>query len=324
MLEYAAQSLLHAFIAGVVTEALVRLWRVGDPDLRVAFRLLPLLFPLGVLPVFLLLAPARAGEWFADHRALFVSSRYADVLAAGVRVEVVVLAALGGLGAALFARDLLPFLFRHVRGLGAMPCTPEEARGLAREVEDIALGMGTTPPHVVVLATPAPLLLVRGAWHPTLVVSRGTLDRLDRRERRAALAHEVAHAGRRDPLLGWILMACRAVTVFNPVCQVLGRLVARETEWRADHLAARLTGEPLALAVGLLKLFRAVEPAAATPGRALGRRTLDRLVASGRRAAVESRCRRMLDAPAAESVPLGAVRLGLTGVALGILLFFVV
>jgi hypothetical protein len=32
----------------------------------------------------------------------------------------------------------------------------------------------------------------------------------------------------------------------------------------------------------------------------------------------------MLDAPAAESVPLGAVRLGLTGVALGILLFFVV
>lgn len=323
MVDYAAQSLLHAVIASAVTATLMRLWRVGDPDLRVAFRLLSLLFPLGVLPVFLLLAPGRAGEWFADHRALFVSSRWADALAAGVHVEVVVLAALGALGAALFVRDLVPFFSQHVRGLDAMASTREEVRGLAREVEDIALGMRTAPPRVVVLDTPVPLLLVRGAWRPTLVASRGALDRLDGRERRAALAHEVAHAGRRDPLLGWVLMACRALTVFNPVCQVLGRLVVRETERRADEVAARLTGEPLALAASLLKLFRAVEPATlTTPGR--GRRDLARVFATGRRAAVESRCRRLLEAAPAESVPLGAVRLGLTGAALGVLLFFVV
>jgi hypothetical protein len=315
--EYAAQSIAHAFIAALVTEALLRLWRVGDADLRVAFRVLPLVFPLAVLPVFLWLAPARGGEWFADHRAVFASTRWGDLGPSALRLDHVVLVVLAVLGAVLFVRDLAPFFSRQLPS--RLPQRAVAASTLTAEASSIARAMGSAvTPRVVVLDSAAPLLLLRGARRATLVVSLGALARLDDDERRAALAHETAHATRRDPLLGWALMICRALTIFNPVCQVAARAVAREMEWRADDLAVRFTGRRLVLASALVKLYRAQERGE-SPVTPLGR-----LLARGRSAAVEARCRRLLVPAMPERVPLARVKLVSTGVALGILLFFVV
>lgn len=316
MAEYAAQAIAHAFIAALVTEALLRLWRVGDPDVRVAFRALPLAFPLVVLPGFLWLAPVRGGEWFADHRAVFASARWADLANAGLRLDHVALVILSALGGVLFLRDVAGFFSRQLRQRAERQV--REAGAITAEVAAIARAMESVAPRVVVLDSTAPLLLLRGALRPTIVVSVGALARLDADERRAALAHEVAHASRRDPLLGWALMVCRALSIFNPVCQVIARGVAREMEWRADDLAVRFTGRRVVLAGALLKLYRAQE-AGDTAGRAIAR-----LLARGRVSAVESRCRRLLAAPMPARVALAGVKLALTGVALGALLFFVV
>src|SRR3990172_838391 len=58
--EFAGQAILHALVA-----ALVRLWRIRAPDLKLAFRLLVLAFPVVVLPAFFLV-PARRQEWFRE------------------------------------------------------------------------------------------------------------------------------------------------------------------------------------------------------------------------------------------------------------------
>lgn len=317
MAEYAAQSIAHAFIAALVTEALLRLWRIADPDLRVAFRALPLAFPLIVLPVFLWLAPFRAGDWFADHRAVFASARWGDLGPSALRLDHAALVALAVVGAVLFVRDLAPFFAR--RRPARAPERGAESRAIAAEVASIARAMPSpVSPRVVVLDSAAPLLLLRGALRATIVVSTGALARLDDEERRAALAHETAHASRRDPLLGWVLIACRALLIFNPVCQVAARAVASEMEWRADDLAVRFTGRRLVLAAALVKLYRAHEPAQSPLT------SLARLLARGRAAAVEARCRRLLAPPADGHVPLGRVKIASTAVALGALLFFVV
>jgi Zn-dependent protease with chaperone function len=114
---------------------------------------------------------------------------------------------------------------------------------------------------------------------------------------------------------------------FNPVVQVVARTVVRETEARADDLAVAATGDPLALASGLVKLFRTAEG-----GRDSCRRRripwvalLPGPLARARAKAIEERCRRLLDqGPSGGPVPLGRVRLAMTGFALLLLLFFVV
>lgn len=319
--EFAGQAIVHALVAAGVVEALMRLWKIGAPGLRLGFRLLALAFPVLVLPAFVLLVPARRQEWFRDDWALFAGSRWGDLAVAGVGADALGLGLLSGLGIVLLGLDLVPFLAEGLHGRGlASRIVPEGTRAVTGEVQEVAGAMGIAAPPVVVLETPAPVLFCRGVRRPALVLSEGTVGRLDRAERRAALAHELAHLARRDPLLSWLLMAGRSVMFFNPVVQVVARAAVQETEWRADDLAVAVTRDPAALARGLVKLFRA------GPGRwriaAASRLAMPPVRA--RAAAVERRCRRLLDGETRPPVRFGGVRVGLTGLALAFLLFFVV
>lgn len=326
MAEYVGQAILHAFIAGVVVETLVRVWRVRAPGLRLAFRLLVLAYPLVVLPAFFLLAPARGEEWFSERWAVFVARRWGEVGGWGVGVGELGLVLLSGLGVILLLLDLLPFLAERLRGrLLRFGIASDRSEAVARELEKVAAAMGLTAPPVLVLDRPAPVLLCAGVLRPTLILSRGTLEILDRQELRAALAHELGHLARCDPILGWLLIAGRAVMFFNPVVQVVARTVVRDMEWRADDLGVAATGDTLALTGGLVKLFRA-----GAQKRSLGRRRIRWAaflavpLARSRAAAIEKRCRRLLDQDPSGVVPLRRVRLALTGLALSCLLFFVV
>ncbi len=317
--EFAGQAIMHALVAALVVEAVVRLWRVASPDLRLAFRLLALAFPVLVLPAFFFLVPARGEEWFKEGWALFTGSRWGEVTVWGVGVDVLGLALLSAAGLALFMADLLPFLAERLkdRNLGTEPCSDEPA-AVVREVNEVAGRMGVAPPSVLFHGSPAPLLLCAGIRRPALVLSRGTIERLDGRERLAALGHEIAHLARRDPLIGWILMAARAVMFFNPAAQVIARAAVQEMEWRADDLAAQTFRDPVALAGALVKLSRA--------GTAEGSsaRLLAAYSGRARAVAIEKRCRRLLDGRSPAPLRFGRLRVVLTGLALSLLLFFVV
>lgn len=317
--EFAGQAIMHAVVAALVVEAVVRLWRVASPDLRLAFRLLALAFPLLVLPAFFFLAPARREEWFREEWALFTGSRWGEVTVWGVEVDVPGLALLSAAGLALFMKDLLPFLAERLRDrdLGTGPCS-DELGAIVSEVNEVAGRMGVAPPSVFFHDGPAPLLLCAGIRRPALVLSRGTIERLDGRERLAALGHEVAHLARRDPLIGWILMAARAVMFFNPAAQVIARAAVQEMEWRADDLAVQTFRDPVALASALVKLSRS---GTAEGGSA---RLLAAYSGRARAVAIEKRCRRLLDGGPPAPLRFGRLRVVLTGVALSLLLFFVV
>ena len=112
------------------------------------------------------------------------------------------------------------------------------------------------------------MLFCTGTRRPRVVISRSAVELLDRDELAAALAHELAHLERRDPTLSWALMGARALMWFNPGVQVLVRAIARDAERIADERAGQACGDRLALASGLLKLYRATEGR----GRAAGPR----------------------------------------------------
>jgi len=72
----------------------------------------------------------------------------------------------------------------------------------------------------------------------------------------AVLAHELAHARRLDHLLNLAQRVLEVILFFHPGVHWLSRSLRRHSEHCADALAARLTGDPLALARALESMAR--------------------------------------------------------------------
>lgn len=324
MADFLAQATLHGFIAALFTEALLRAWKVQDSEQRLRLRLLALGCSLLVPPALQLLAPFRAEEWFEDGWALFSIRRWRGLRLYGVNLFWAWLALLAGSGALLFLLDLIPYVKERLSPRAPWPPAVDvRETPVGGVVVRLARELAVEPPPTVVLETSAPVLFVscEGGRSARLVLSRGLLERLDARELQAALAHELGHVARRDPLLSWVLMGIRAALFFSPASQVLVRAIARDAERRADDLAAHLTKDPFALAAGLLKLFRLSQGS----GREEEEEALwGGLVMRARSAAIVERCRRLLDGAYGAREALGRTRMALAGLSVGGLLFFVV
>jgi BlaR1 peptidase M56 len=322
VLHYVGQSILHAIIAAVIIEALMRAWRVERVGPRLALRLLALAFPLVVLPLFLLLAPFRADERFA-REAIFVGWRWDALSVLGVGLARLAVYLLGSLGGVLFLLDFLPSIADGLRGSRHRQGPFLDVEGIEAEVRDLSERLGIRMPPVVVVGDDSAILHCEGILRSRLVVSSAALEALDADERRAAFAHELAHAAYRDPVFGWVLAVVRALMFFNPAVQIEARAVVGELERRADERSAALVGDRLALAGGLVKLFRVGHRLPDGAGPELGWPVVPGLVRRARASAIERRCRRLVGARPAP-LPLATLRLALAGLTLSLLLFYVV
>jgi Zn-dependent protease with chaperone function len=315
--ELVAQSIVHALVAALAVEALLRLWRIARPEERLALRLVALLQPLAISPL-LVLCPWRAGDAFLEQWALFSGRHWEDLRFLGASLFQIFVGLMAALGVALFLLDLVPLVRGSRRPRGPALAPPHD---LAQELAALARAAGAAPPPLRLLEMEAPALFCSGVRRPAVVVSRGALRLLDPEERRAALAHELAHLTARDPLVSWALMGARALLLFNPVAQVLARTMAREAERRADDRGAEVSGDRLALASALVRLYRSSGGwrVPALPFGSALREPLRR----ARSRDVEVRCRRLLDHGAPGRSPLARLRLSLVALALPALLVLV-
>jgi Zn-dependent protease with chaperone function len=319
---FLAQSILHALVAAMLVEALLRVWRIGDGAWRLRLRLLALAAPLVWLPALFLLAPARSTAPFADHRALFASERWNLVTVGGEGLGNLCLLLAAGLGSVLFLRDALPPLLDLLRGGAAAPSPgPWQSAGaiVERLAARYASGYGAMTPEVRVVRAGGPILLCEGARRPSLVVSTATVSLLAPDELEAAIAHEVAHAAFRDPAWGFGLLAARALLFFNPAAQWVSRAMVDDVERRADQAAVRLTGKAEPLTRAIARLFRENHQ----PPRD-SNVSFERLFWRVRRAGVDRRCRRLLADNDAEAVVFGRLRMVLAGAAVLGVTFLVV
>lgn len=98
----------------------------------------------------------------------------------------------------------------------------------------------------------APLSM--GWLRPAVCVPPRALAELADDERRAMLAHEVAHLARRDPVWHLALSLCETACFFQPLNRLARRELGATFELSADAWAARATGERLALASCLARI----------------------------------------------------------------------
>jgi heat shock protein HtpX len=94
-----------------------------------------------------------------------------------------------------------------LRLTGAQPLAPEEETPFRRIVENLCIGAGLPKPQVAVIESTATNLYSTGLdpEKSTLVVTRGLLQVLDRRELEGVVAQELSQIGNGDVRLGTIL-----------------------------------------------------------------------------------------------------------------------
>ncbi len=319
---YAGQAILHAAITAVVVETLLRLWRSKHADERLALRALVLVLPLALPLAFAAAAPFRQHETFGARYAIFAGQHWNDIRVAGIGLWSGAVVGLSAIGFVLCVRDLAGFLIDRVRrDPRAAASTAGCSDRVERATRELAGRMGIATPTVALLDLAAPVLLCAGVVRPRIVMSTGALARLDADELRAALAHELVHISRRDPLMGWTLMALRVLQAFNPIAQIGGRLAVLELERRADAAVAA-SGRQEALARSLIKLSDAEATGSGPSGERLG--FTRRLAARAVSAELEVRCDRLFDEAVRTKSGMAPARLAIATAGLAGLLFFVV
>jgi beta-lactamase regulating signal transducer with metallopeptidase domain len=135
-----------------------------------------------------------------------------------------------------------------------------------------------TPPKVMVhprLDEPC----LCGLLRPVVILPDDRLKRGHRRIIEAILAHELAHARRRDHLVNLAQRMLEVTLFFNPAVHWLSRCLRQQREYCADALAIRLTRDPLALAAALESAARLRVSSGARPAlvSALGGQTVSLL-----------------------------------------------
>jgi Zn-dependent protease with chaperone function len=305
------EAALHGVVAALAAELLIRRLPVTHLPTRESARTAVLVLPLLSVPITHWLRPRVAGEAFPDW-ALFLSERWNAFSLAGWPLRDTLFAGFAALGAALLVRDGWRELHHALSGHRRRPVVPEEDWVLQarRALDELSTAAGTPAVALFPCASHVPVLAARGLWSPHIVVSASLVDRLRPEGVRAALAHELSHIVHRDVWRNLLLELLRALQWFNPVAQVVARRIALEREWRADDDAVRWTGQGAALARALVESVRA------RGGDFLG------LLGRARVAALEVRCRRVLDRPLPQ-VPLTRLEWALASVSVALLAFFI-
>ncbi|HEV3472943.1 MAG TPA: M56 family metallopeptidase [Actinomycetota bacterium] len=115
-----------------------------------------------------------------------------------------------------------------------------------------SIGLGRDP-QVLVMPEGVSGAFAVGARQARILVSEDLISGLDEHELEAILAHEIAHIDAHDIGLTFGAGFLRDLVAWNPVAHVAFRKLMADRELEADRRAADMTGDPLAVASGLVK-----------------------------------------------------------------------
>ena len=138
-------------------------------------------------------------------------------------------------------------------------CRPLDAEGAAligRPLEELSRLSGLRKaPAVLLLPDGIQGAFAVGGKRGRILVSEALLYDLDPEELEGVLAHEVAHLETLDVRVVFAAGLLRDLVAWNPLAHIAFRRLAADREHEADRRAASLTGHPLAVASGLLKMY---------------------------------------------------------------------
>lgn len=196
----------------------------------------------------------------ANRRKTFLLMALFFVLVAGVGTAVgVVLGLPVGLAPVIIVIILAFTVFSYYGSAsvalsvsGAREVTETNERELHRMVENLCIGSGLPKPKVYVIEDMSMNAFATGRdpEHASVAVTRGLMNRLERRELEGVLAHELSHIGNRDTLV------MTTVVVLIGVLALIADVGLRATMWgsgrRRSYSGKNSGGQAIIMIVALI------------------------------------------------------------------------
>lgn len=200
----------------------------------------PALFSSGNSLVHLLWVPAR--DSFVPYTLSDAAGQW--MLWVGVSVSSIMLAR-RGVGTLLVHRLIVK----------CRPLNAEAEADIRMMVERLASALGMRrAPRVLVLPEGASGAFAVGGRRARILISRDLVGDLEDSELEGILAHELAHIQAHDIGVTSAAGFLRDLVAWNPVAHIAYRRLMSDREVEADRRAASLTGDPLSVASGLVKV----------------------------------------------------------------------
>jgi Zn-dependent protease with chaperone function len=253
---YMVQSISHSVLTLFIVEASLRVWEVDEVRERFRYRLLVLVLPFVMFPLFQLLNPDRGSFYFVQDTAVFSSLNWLNLSVFGVRpFFYIFLLVTGGVSCIVLVQEVFPIVRDWLRkpqkqggeGKGAGPFIEE----MVGEISDF---LKIDKPSVFVIDDENPVIYTTGTKEHAIVISERLLTVFSARELRGALAHEAAHIVRRSNIMTLLVFFVRICMFYNPISLLEFRKLVQDDEHICDDITVSVTRDPVALA-SALKVF---------------------------------------------------------------------
>ncbi len=252
---YITQTVLHSFTALIIIELSFYAWNVKDHLSLFRYRLLPLVMPIFMFPLFQLLSPERGTWHFRLTTALFDSHRWLDLKVLDIYpFALLFLAVLAAFTGIFLFQEIFPIMKRrnsHEQHTGS----PEGGEEIRSMLKAVCAELSTDEPEVLFVETRSPVLFTQGYKNHSLVISSGLISKLGREQLRNALIHEVVHMKRSSNLKTQTIYLLRMLMFYNPVSLVEFRRIVHDDEFICDAITMSMTRDPQALISALSAFY---------------------------------------------------------------------
>ncbi len=247
------QSIVHSVVTLLIVEMSLRIWEVNIARERFRYRLLVLILPFFMFPVFQLVNPERGSFYFIEDSALFSSVRWLGIKILGLRPLLYFFYFIvGTVSGIVILQEMVPIFrdwFNKPQEFGS------EGRPAGADIDslvgEISRFLKTPKPSVVVVDDPNPIIFTTGTANHSIIVSEPLFSMYNARELKSALAHEIAHIVRRSNITTLLVFLIRICMFFNPIPLLEFRKLVQDDEHICDDITVSVTGDPGALASAL-------------------------------------------------------------------------
>ena len=255
---YVVQTFLHSLIAILIIERAMKIWHIHNPLTQFRYRVMTLVLPVCMLPLYQLVNFGRGSFTFRQEKAIFSMDRWLSLEIWGlVPVTAVFTLLLAVTSFVFFLQEVVPIVrdvLARKRGdfYSRLPSDP----GVDELTKQMSEKLGIEPPPVTVLEDENPFIFTAGSKNHALILTSGLLEVLDREQLKSAIAHELAHIARMSNATKWMIFVIRVLMFFNPIVLIVFRRIVQDDEHICDDITVSLTKSPRVLA-STLKVFYA-------------------------------------------------------------------
>jgi Zn-dependent protease with chaperone function len=250
---YIAQSFLHSLIAAIITDRAIQLWNIGNPLIRQRFRLIVVLLPALLFPLYQIINPDRSSISFRLN-SLFDINRWLSLELWGVIPLVWFFISIIFIATAIFLfQELIPIL-QHLFESKTSDFEFESSDDYPVVRQAIETLPGEKP-EVFIFDDDEYVLFSTTGKNAAVFISTGIIKTLTVEQLQAAITHEIAHIIRNKRPLLIMVFLFRIIMFFNPVVLLEFRRITQEEEKICDDITVSLTNKPHALSETLKRLY---------------------------------------------------------------------